>query len=157
MKARRLPTCAKFHTVGPHVYMPTRPGSRGTKTSFVPVSVLWSLSVTPLFDQSDGLRRDPLAAAERSETLGRGRLDAYKAMVEAEPAFDVLLHLGEEEMEPGRFRDDGRIDVDDPIAALLDQLGRNLEQVEAGHSLPPRICVRKVLTDVAKRGCAEER
>src|ERR1700738_3296893 len=121
MKARRLPRCAKFHTVGPHVYMPTRPGSRGTKTSLVPVSVLWSLSVTPLFDQSDGLRRDPLAAAERSETLGRGRFDADKTVLEAEPAFDVLLHVGEEEMEPGRLCDQGRIDVDHSVAAFLDQ------------------------------------
>ena len=32
--------CAKFHTVGPHVYMRTWESSSGSKTSFVPVSVL---------------------------------------------------------------------------------------------------------------------
>src|SRR6266852_1382837 len=134
MNARTLPTCAKFHTVGPHVYMPTCPGWSGSKTSFVPVSVLWSLST--LFEESDRLRRDAGFLPERSQTFRGGGLDTDRTGLDSQPSRDVPLHISEKQMQSRLLCDHGGVDVDDSVACLLDRAPDHVEEVEAGPAFP---------------------
>src|SRR6267143_921121 len=137
--------------------MPTCPSWSGSNRSLDPVSVLWSLSVTPLFDQSDRLRRDAMAAAQRAQAFRRGRLDAHDVSLQPQPPGDVPLHLDQHEVQPWLLGDHRGVDVDDLVAGLLQQARRKLEQIHSGHTLPLWVRFREVLADVTERGRAEQR
>src|SRR5216683_1790342 len=137
--------------------MPTCPASSGSKTSLVPVSVLWSLSVTRLFDQSDRLRRDALARAQCPEALGRGRLDADLPWSDPEALGEVDLHRAQVGFQAWLLGDDSAVDVHDAIAGMPHPSGRPLQQLQARRSLPLLICGREDGANVPDRCCSKER
>src|SRR5207302_6464815 len=95
----------------------------------------------------DRLCRDPLAAAGKTEPVGRRRLDAHSVGGDAEDRGHPLDHRRAMRTDLRTLANDRHIDRGDRAAARTNEVGRMPEELVRGGTPPTRTARREVHAD----------
>ena len=101
------------------------------------------------------MHRDRFVAAQCVDLLVRFTFDADGGHVDADRLREIRAHGGNVRRQLRALGDDDGIDVRDRVACGADDRDRAFQQLDAVRAFPFRICVGKVLPDIAG-GCRAE-
>jgi hypothetical protein len=121
------------------------------------LTAIAALALLEILDQSGRHRRDPFAAAYRSQPFVRGRLDADARNVACQRACNLGSHLLNMWLQRRRFSNQGGIDVYGARIFLRQQGSHVLENFQAADSANILIRIREMMSDVAFAHCAKKR